>query len=308
MENPQLWVGVDGGATKTDAVVLDANGHIVGRGTAGPSNAYTVGRRTAVRNIRLVIRMALGTKLRYVRAVGMGLAGIDTTADHTRMSRALRPLLRPLVGTRFLVVNDIHAGYATGVTQPYGAAVIAGTGSNAYARGRNGTEAYASGLNTLLSDDGSAYAIGRALLRAAVQSADGRIPHSRLERLVLRYFRVHTMRALVPVVHHSSFRKADIAHLAPLADVAAGRGDRTARRILEAAAGDLVTMVRAVTKRTALARSAFELVLIGGVFNGTIVRRTFERDVRRFSPHVRFIRPAVPFAVGAARLARQRWA
>ncbi|MBI3963886.1 MAG: hypothetical protein HY341_02700, partial [Candidatus Kerfeldbacteria bacterium] len=94
----------------------------------------------------------------------------------------------------------------------------------------------------------------------------------------------------------------------PLADAAAARGDRTARRILETAAGDLAAMVRAVTKRTALTRSAFELVLIGGVFNGAIVRQTFQRGVRRFAPRVRFVRPTVPFAVGAARLARERWA
>ena len=53
-------IGVDGGATKTDAVVLDADGSVLGSGRAGGSNWERLGLERAVGEIALAIEGALG--------------------------------------------------------------------------------------------------------------------------------------------------------------------------------------------------------------------------------------------------------
>ncbi|HLE61843.1 MAG TPA: BadF/BadG/BcrA/BcrD ATPase family protein, partial [Pyrinomonadaceae bacterium] len=71
-------VGVDGGGTKTLAVVMDTKHRILGEGTAGPSNPLRVGIATAAAAVREAIdRACADAKVRRndIVAAEIGLAG-----------------------------------------------------------------------------------------------------------------------------------------------------------------------------------------------------------------------------------------
>src|SRR5258708_2132177 len=53
------YLGVDGGASKTTALVSDENGSPLGDGLAGPSNHLRVGIETASRNVERAVNKAL---------------------------------------------------------------------------------------------------------------------------------------------------------------------------------------------------------------------------------------------------------
>ena len=62
-------VGVDGGGTKTEAVVMDVNQRVIGAGRAGPSNPLRVGIAAAAAAIREAIDSACAVAKGVVPAV-----------------------------------------------------------------------------------------------------------------------------------------------------------------------------------------------------------------------------------------------
>ncbi|MCA1633816.1 MAG: hypothetical protein LC802_08880, partial [Acidobacteria bacterium] len=90
----QLWLGVDGGATKTHALIADRNLKTLGEGTAGPSNPLRVGVSDAASAVREAIeRACAAARVRRtdIAAAEIGLAGVKRLDLRERMREALEP-------------------------------------------------------------------------------------------------------------------------------------------------------------------------------------------------------------------------
>src|SRR6266436_5922110 len=77
-------LGVDGGGTTTEALLAEPGLRILGRGTAGPSNAKAVGLEAARRALDAAIRAAFddaGLEPAPVDVACLGLAGFDRPDD-----------------------------------------------------------------------------------------------------------------------------------------------------------------------------------------------------------------------------------
>src|SRR5256714_3012083 len=150
----QLVAGVDGGGTKTRAVVLDGN-RILGEGVAGPSNPLRVG----IGNVATAIREAIdracaaGTIHRDdLVAAGVGLAGVRRTDIRARMHDVLVESLG--IQNIELVTDGEIALY--GATDGHaGIVIISGTGSISVGVNRHGKRASAGGWGQLAGDEGS---------------------------------------------------------------------------------------------------------------------------------------------------------
>jgi len=304
------YLGVDGGGTSTTAAVADEKGKVVGKGSAGPSLYKVVGVRTAIDNIITAAdaaQRAAGPRRIFFDYSVFGLSGVDSLKDWEMMSCELHRRYGRVIGARFRVVNDVVIAFTAGSTRPYGAAVIAGTGSNAYAVGKDGREAYAGGLGTALADEGSGYWIGSRILHAAAKSFDGRGPKTALEQKILKALGVRHIRDAVNVVYQANFDKTATARLALLAAAAAKQGDRVARAIITEAALELASAAITVARKADLARHTFDLVLAGNLWKaGVMLLRPFRTAVRRAAPRVSFVRLINPPVEGALRLARER--
>ena len=152
-------------------------------------------------------------------------------------------------------------------SKEFGITVIAGTGSNFYGINQEGQEAYAGGLDYILSDEASGYWLGVRVLRAAVRSADGRGEKTLLEDLVLDKFNIKGARALADIVYEENFGKKDVAEVSRLVDEAYMKDDKVATEILERAAKEIATGINAVAGRLEMEKENFDIVAIGGVFN-----------------------------------------
>ena len=264
----RLVLGIDGGGTKTVAWLARADvwgePGVVGRGFAGPSNQRAVGPVAAMSNLDAAVESAFSDAhldRRTVDAACLGLAGADRESDRSVVVRwADEARLAHCVR----VVNDaiplLHAGYMNGC----GVALIAGTGSLAFGRDATGQTARSGGWGYLFGDEGSAFAIGRAVLQAATRTADGRAPATRLLDDVLRQLAVRSASEIVTAVYSHEVPRAVIAGLAPLAFEAAALADPMAAEIVEQAATELAAMVVAVASRLAL-RQELHLTLTGSV-------------------------------------------
>ena len=128
------------------------------------------------------------------------------------------------------VIEDAALLLAAGTPDGWGVAVVAGTGSMAFARGADGRTARAGGWGPLLGDEGSGYAIALAGLRAAARAADGRAAATPLTDRLLAAFGLTRPEELIGVVYRGGDRAA-LAALAPVVLEAADAGDAVAAEI-----------------------------------------------------------------------------
>ena len=241
MATEPYYLGVDGGGSKTLAVIVDAQGRECGRGGAGSANYAAVGLEKALHNIHDAIAQAtsdVSCSLPLVKA-WLGLAGIDRPVDATLLESHLREL-----ADFVLVTNDAEL-LLSALGKDAGLVLIVGTGSIALARDQAGNVSRVGGWGHILGDEGSGYDIGRRGLRAAVRAADGRGKATLLLALILQRWQLCTVEDLIDAVYAID-NKAKIAHAATYVTEAARQGDQVALEIVEQAVDELALLVRTV--------------------------------------------------------------
>lgn len=276
-ETRPLFLGIDGGGSKTLAVIVDDVGYEWGRGVAGSSNHEVVGLDRAVVAIHDAVgkaTIAAHTDL-PLAAAWIGLAGID----HPRDLKMLAPAVRSFAAT-VRISNDAEL-VLSALPRQVGVAVISGTGSIALGRDAQGTLARVGGWGHVLGDEGSGFGIGREALQCAVRAADGRGPATALLDSILRHWHLPAPESLLERVY-PTFDKTAIAALAPLVLALARDGDPMARRIEAQAANELALAVMTVARRLGFVAGPLPVAFGGGVLIHeerlrTLVIRRLER-------------------------------
>src|SRR5579883_899723 len=173
----ELLLGIDGGGTRTIVLLATrraSDWKVLGRGEAGPSNRQAVGTPAALAALDEATDRAFAASGRprsAVHAACLGLAGAGRPVDQEIVREWAT---RANLAAEVQVIEDAALLLAAGTPAGWGVAVVAGTGSMAYARDAAGRTARSGGWGPLLGDEGSGYAIALAGLRAAAGSADGR--------------------------------------------------------------------------------------------------------------------------------------
>ncbi len=286
---------------------MDEEGRELGRGAGGPSNIHTVGPVAAEIALSEAIHSALDSAkagLRHLVAIGVGMAGAARPDD----VREIHAILSRIAPRRSMVItHDAEAALVGGVGRRYGAVLIAGTGSIAYAVNAHGDAAGADGWGYLLGDEGSAHWIGLQGLRAIARAHDGRGPNTALADSVLEHVGIRDPAGLVPLVYATEFGVPQMAALAPLVRQAARGGDPVAGDILREAGHRLSRSLSAVIHRLGMGGEVFEVLLLGGVLGvRDIVWETVVTRLGVDAPYAKVIQPRRDAAVGAALLAMQR--
>ncbi|MCX6030677.1 MAG: N-acetylglucosamine kinase [Chloroflexi bacterium] len=300
----RLLIGIDGGGSKTVALLANADLHILGRGVAGPSNYQGIGADAAQAALGAAIAAAFtdaGLAPQPVAALCLGLAGMDRPADRDLFAGWAG---RVLPDARATFVNDAELVLAAGTPGGWGVALICGTGSIAIGRDAAGRTARAGGWGYLLGDEGSGYAIGLAALRAVMCAYDGRGPRTVLTQAVLARWELAAPPALVPKVYQGRARPGDIAALATLVESAAAGGDETARRILNEAGLALALAVGAVVQELDLPRPTPCAQAGSVIVKGQVMAATFLDAARGLGLDLAPVTLVTEPAEGALRLAR----
>jgi N-acetylglucosamine kinase-like BadF-type ATPase len=298
-------IAVDGGATKTEAIVAALDGTVLGRGFAGPSNHEQIGVEAACAAVRSAIRAAFdaaGLPETPPAAACLGLAGLDRVEDAGRFRLWAAEAFH---GAPVALSNDAELALAAGTPDGWGVGVICGTGAICIGRNRAGETARADGWGWMLGDDGSGFAIGREAMRAVLRAYDGRGPATLLSDAVLAHWSLAGPEDLLPRVYIEEASPAEVASLAAVVDGAARAGDAVARAILQQAAEGLVATIAAVAHRLGFA-GAFPCGLAGSVvvksaFMAGFVQEAARRRGLALDPVELVAEPAV----GALRLARR---
>jgi N-acetylglucosamine kinase-like BadF-type ATPase len=291
-------IGIDGGATKTVALIGTENGRILGRGESGPSNYHNIGATAAGAAIKLAVKRArqqAGIRNKAEVAV-VALAAVDSPRDKATVLRLIKSTR---IARRRLVVHDSLAALQAATRGRPGIIVISGTGCVAAGLNEAGQYARAGGWGYLVDDEGSAYDIGAKALRSAFRMLDGRSPRTKLTLALMRRFRVKTLEDALVQIYSGRFGVDAIAGLTPLISKLA-TSDRVCRSILKDAGVSLAGLACAVAKRLTMKDGAFTVSLVGGTFKaGRRLLQPFRARVRKECPRARIEIMKIEPAAGA---------
>lgn len=294
-----LYLGLDGGGTKTEAALIDATGHLLGEGRAGGSNPLRAGFARSLAALAAAASRALaaaGADARHVRGVSAGLAGVGRPAV---AEKVLAFLSHRFSGARIELVTDVEIALDSIAQAGPALVVIAGTGSAALGRDAAGKKARAGGLGPWFSDEGSAFDIGRHALSALVQIHDAAGPATALERNIAIRLNARSWAQLIEEVTSKPLER--LPEVFPAVVEAAEAGDPTAQAILAVAAGKLAGLAETVIGRLMLERQEFALGRVGGVFGRSrFIDDRLDSRLAARAPHARFTQPRFSPAVAAA--------
>jgi len=292
-----IVLGVDGGGSKTHAVICNDAGEVLGAGTAGPSNWETVGLRGACDNVGDAIERSTsqGVRRADLDAIVFGLAGVDWPSDVPRLESAFQPLRLPVAPS---IVNDAFVALRAGVRAPWGVVVIAGTGTVAAGRNRGGEMHRTLGLGRTLGDAGSASDVSEEALRAVARAFVGSGAPTSLSRALCELSGAGSVAELL-----EEFSRGGEPELDAAATVMqhAERGDAVAIEIVEWAGAELGEAAAVIARVLGMDQEPYELVMSGGLFHGG--SELLERRIAREVPNALLTRLEAPPAVGAALMA-----
>src|SRR4051794_1933817 len=294
-------LGVDGGATKTDAIVLDADGRVLGSGRAGGSNWDGIGLERAVHEIARAAGGALGeagVARGAIAASTFALAGVDWPSDPARLDGVLATLG---VGGRRIVTNDSMAALRAGTSGHSGCVSSAGTG--AVAAGRNAAGETARTMAVGFGELGGAGSIVEHALWACARMRETSGPGTALAEALCDAVGVRDVEELFEAITRGGLDVG--AEWAPLVlDVAAG-GDPVAQTLLAAQGQSLAEEVLGVARRLRMLDDPFELVVAGSVHvaGSVSLDDAFATRVAGVAPGARIVPLREPAVMGAAKLA-----
>ena len=216
-------LGVDGGATKTVALIARPDGAIVGAGRAGGSNLYSIdtcqGTIEPVEEAVQTACKAAAIPPSAIMAGAFNMAGADWPEDIDFIAVAMR---RYGFGQTITVVNDAMAPLRVGSPDGTGVSVVCGTGVAVGARGLDG-RTWHSGFWQLTQGAGE---LGKKTMQAVYLAALGIHPSTTLTARVLEFYNQVSVEDLL---HQFTRRKrtplADVRHLARLLLDEASQGD-----------------------------------------------------------------------------------
>lgn len=292
-----FYLAIDGGGTKTDALLFTSGGVILNRVIGAGTNPNGMDFQSVTRHFRsLFTRLLSPSAPDHIDGCFAGLSGSDHPVLVEKFSECLSKTCP--VGIHALQIgNDAMNALWSGTDGKPGLVVIAGTGSIAFGVLPDGASFRIGGWGYLFGDEGSGYDIGRETIRRVLMAHDGREPETLLTSALRTYFHVPEIADILPAVYQAT--KTVIAGLVPVVADTADRGDKLAGAVLDAAADHLASLIRNGWLRFS---ERPDTVLAGGVWQCSRIRsRVIERTGGSF------IFPDVPPVFGSMAKCVMAW-
>ena len=299
-----IYLGIDGGGTKTTCVVADETS-VLGSATTGGSNITrhgNAGVREALHSAVKTACAAARVEPSQIENACIGLSG----AGRPEVRDAVAGMMRELLRGHILVVSDLETTLQAAFGNGPGVITIAGTGSIAYGRDACGQTARAGGWGLAISDEGSGQWIGRTAVSAVLGAKDaGDDPP--LLSTILNLWKLTSLDELVR--HANASPPPDFSSLFRVVLAAADAGDPLAKHVLHQAASELAAIARNVIRRLFADGGSVPVAMSGGVFRQSeLVRQVFYNKLTAEFPQVSGHPTVVEPVRGALELARKAMA
>lgn len=300
-------LGIDGGGSKTDAVLLGRDGRVIAARRVASGGYRETGDEEFLDQIGAAVtavceETGVDASPRTVADLGVFcLAGADLPVDDRRILRGLRrrgwvaePVLR----------NDTFAVLRAGTDRSWGVGVVCGTGTNCTGVAPDGRIFRFPAVGGISGDWGGGWDLGEAALWHAIRAQDGRGETTSLRSAVPAHFALRRPSQVMEALYLGRLPEDRLPSLAPVVFAEAAAGDTVARALVDRQADEIVTMASVAIRRLRMTELDPDVVLGGGIFrNGwePFFARV-EEGVRATAPRARIVRVTAPPVLGAAML------
>ncbi len=296
----ELWIGVDGGGTKTSAAAATKEGEILAE-VSGPSLHFlNLGMKAVRENLQGMVESMLAQAPGEIRCLSLGLAALDGPGDEA-LSEALA--LPEVPGDRILADTDVYTALVGGCGTGPGLAVICGTGSMAMAVDGEEKRTLRGGYGHALGDAGSSFRLASLGIQAAAADAEGWGPGTALTAAALNFFQAGDLREVIPKVYTHPFDPAVLASFAREV-LRLSREDEVAGAILKQ---EMETLALQASSAMAGHGEIRQVCLFGGVFeHSAYARELFSEEMKKHAGACRTGLPELPPLCGAILLGYAR--
>lgn len=304
-------IGIDGGGTKTEAVLADQLGNVLEVAKAGPTNINTTSEQDVEEAFSILFQLLKDKhpqEFNHVSTVFAGISGAGGKYTQQTIKQFITKRLSETV-TTYVEPDTINALYS-GTYGEAGIVQISGTGSITYGINEAGVHERVGGWGYLLGDEGSGYDIGRNGIIAALHAADGRGKETLLLNLVFNHFRVNSARHLIEKIYQAPVPKNEISPVAKLVFQAFYKNDPIAHKIILKAANDITISILTLANKLFEKKSSVQVVLCGGVFYDenvlpAIIKEQIASKTDKLTLHLPRISPVGGSVIGALKFEHQ---
>lgn len=302
-----IYLGVDGGGTKTAFALVDQDGNVIAEHEEKTCYYIEIGIAATREVLRKGAEATLAKVGKTTNDLNYAFFGLPAYGEDSALQSTLDALPSSFLPQgNYLCENDMVNGWAAAFDCEDGINIVSGTGSIAYGV-RNGKTARGGGWGELFSDEGSAYWIGREGLNAFSKMSDGRIPLGPLYDVFRAQLEIQKDLDISALVHTTwNGERGRIAEVSTLVSHAALAGDQAAKMIFDRAGAELASIVEGTKRALDFAPDEFiNLSYSGGIFGSKeLIMDPFGKALRDYSPQYRLHKPSYSPVIGAARYAR----
>lgn len=255
----RYYISMDGGGSKTVAVLYDNELNLLGSARCAGSNSLFRPLGDVCRDLQAVMKTLLDGRDIDVESVDLCFP----TTEKDMLDVIMHNFRVKKVERYSETLTALAASF-----RDTGIVIISGTGSNALYFENGEYVTGVGGYGPLLGDEGSGYAIGLAALKTVFCQHDGRMEKTPLYRFAMQKWDAEqNPRKIIWHFAKNPNAREEIASFAKEVTKAAEMGDPAAIAVYEAAARDLFLQLEAVAKRVTDRWDGF-VTLMGGAWKG----------------------------------------
>lgn len=267
MSNPMYFLGVDGGGSKTTAVVFNEKGEFICSACGESINYYSVGLESARLAMENIIE---NLNIKKFRCAVIGMSALNERATEDETERFCSGIID---SESIIMDSDLFVALEAMDIDGECAAIISGTGSMAVCRNADSSISHTGGWGYILGDEGSGYSIGLNGIKSAIRAAENCAPETALLGECLDYFSINNIYDLIDLYYEKKVSRKKTAAFARLVSKCCENGDAAAKSILEYEAEQLSQTALGLLKDK---KKDISIGLWGGVFqNNMFFRHTF---------------------------------
>ena len=293
-------LGIDGGGSRTRALLCDTHGQIIGQGLSGGTNPRT----SSTGELKVYLQEAIEQATRSIDcskilAAHFGIAGAGDARTRAKVQVITEELLSEQ--TTRTIGHDLEIALVGGLGSNTGIVLVAGTGSACYGRTCDGRSTKCGDWGDLVDDVGSGSWIGLRALQVCVRQTDGRLPESPLKQAVMDFLKIEHMDAFKTRIHDSGLSRRERAQLAPIILDSASTGDEVSLAIVAEGVAALSSCVFITSHQLGIKSPT--VLLAGGLLQHTYFSNSLEAALNARIPNVIITKPILSPTAGAVLMA-----
>lgn len=300
-----LYLGIDGGGTKTKVIVINELEEIIYEQTSGPSSIDTVDNESTYNSFEDALKeFSKKFPNTTFKGVFAGIGGIVFEDDCHLVENILNQLDQVDIDTFIRARSDMETALYSGGHFDQGMSLICGTGTAAF--GKNNEQTHkCGGWGFKEGELGSGYHLGREAIRHTIRAFDNRLSMNDFAKDIAKAIELRKATDIIHIMEDDYFgERTKTAQLAPIVTKHANLGNIYAKEIVDKATYELALSVRGVYNTLNLSNTT--LVIIGSLGNAPgYFRKRLHEQIHEISNEIKIITSAYDPAFAAALMAKR---